>query len=168
MKSAGEASSTLTASSSLIRGSARRTSSCSGSSLMSMSSVVARQPSRTAVAPPTRKHSPSRLAASPRARMKRRIRSSSASSRMQRAGRAGSSLEADETADERVVARVGSVAVLGAEHLVQALLGRSERLRKGQPEPAKTRGADRDEQGLGRLEAPGEIVDPLADELLAG
>jgi hypothetical protein len=114
MKSAGEASSTLTASSSLIRGSARRTSSCSGSSLMSISSVVGRQPRRTAVVPPVRKHSPSRLAASP---MKRRIRLSSASSRMQRARRPGSSLEADETADERVVARVSGIAVLGAKQL---------------------------------------------------
>ncbi len=87
---------------------------------------------------------------------------------MQRARRAGSSLEADETADERVVARVGSVAVLGAEQLVEALLRRGERLRQSQPEPAKAGGADRDEQGLGRLEAAGEVADPLVDELLAG
>ena len=87
---------------------------------------------------------------------------------MQRARRTGSTLEADETADERVVARVGGVAVLGAEQLVEALLGRSERLRQVQPEPAKTGGADRDQQGLGRLEAAGEVADPLADEFVAG
>src|SRR6266511_2938965 len=100
--------------------------------------------------------------------MKRRIRSSSASTRMQRARRARGSLEADETADERVVARVGAGAVLGAKQFVEAMLGRGERLRQGQAEPAKPGGADRDEQGLGRLEAASEVANPLPDELLAG
>jgi hypothetical protein len=53
-KSAGEASSTLIESSSFKRGIARSTSSCSGSSFRCTSTVVARHPRTTAVAPPVK------------------------------------------------------------------------------------------------------------------
>jgi hypothetical protein len=49
MKSPGEASSTLIDSSSFRRGMARRMASCSGTSLRWTSTVVGRQPKRTAV-----------------------------------------------------------------------------------------------------------------------
>jgi hypothetical protein len=58
--------------------------------------------------------------------------------------------------------------VLGAKQFVEAMLGRGERLWEGHAEPAKPRGAGRDEQGLGRLEAASEVANPFMDELLAG
>jgi hypothetical protein len=54
MKSSGEASSTLISSCSLMRGIALRRSSLSGTRWRSTSMVEARQPSRTAVAPPVK------------------------------------------------------------------------------------------------------------------
>ena len=112
MKSMGDASSTLIRSSSFSAGSARRSESSSGSILMSTSIVVGRQPTRTAVAPPVRKTSASSVAAAPNARMKR----------SHSANALGGSLEADESADECVVARMRRVGVLGREPLVQTVL----------------------------------------------
>src|SRR5437763_1562663 len=97
--------------------------------------------------------------------MKRRIRSSSASSRTRRARGAGGALEADEPANERVVARVGRVTVLCAQHLVEAMLGRCERLPQREAEPAKPRRSDRDQQGLLRFDPALEISNATADKV---
>jgi hypothetical protein len=77
--------------------------------------------------------------------MKRRIRSASASSRTTRARDPGGALVADEPPDERVVPRVGGVAVLVPQELVETMLGRVDRLGHLEPEPAQLRSTDRDE-----------------------
>jgi hypothetical protein len=83
-KSSGDASSTLMRRSFLIRESSRSSASCSGMKSTSTSMVLPRQPMRTAVAPPVKYTSPSSEAAVPSARIRRRIRAASASSRTRR------------------------------------------------------------------------------------
>src|SRR6266487_940017 len=97
--------------------------------------------------------------------MKRRTRASLASSRTRGAAGSRGALEADEPTDERVVTRVRSVAVHGAQQLVETMFGRRERLRNGKPETPKPGRTDRDEQRFGRLDPALEIRDALVDEL---
>jgi len=78
------------------------------------------------------------------------------------------SLEADETADERVVARVRAVGVVAPKLLVEAELGRRDRPRHWHTELAKTRRTDRDQQRGDRLDAALEVVEASPDEILPG
>src|SRR5712692_9637001 len=95
------------------------------------------------------------------------IRAASASSRIPRhPERSGGALEADEPADQRVVAGMGGVAVPLAEELVESVLGRGQGVGERQAEPSQPGRADRDEQRLDRLHAALEILDPLPDQVL--
>src|SRR5215210_6565196 len=98
--------------------------------------------------------------------MKRRMRASSASSRIPREPCCGA-LEADQTPDERVVPRVGRVAVPLTQEKIEPLLGLGERRGDRQAELTEPGGADRDEEGFDGLEALLEIADAPAEQVLA-
>src|SRR5215210_4923109 len=95
-------------------------------------------------------------AAAPNACMKRSIRSRSASSRIR--ARRGGALEADEPPDERVIAGVRRIAVLGAQAQVEAALGVGNRRVHRDAEPAQPRSADRYEERLDGLSSSRQIA----------
>src|ERR1700693_2150128 len=98
--------------------------------------------------------------------MNRWIRSASARSRI-RCGRhsGGGPLEADESADERVVTGVGSIAVPLPEQAIKTVLGRGKGGRDVQAEAPQPRRSDRDEQRLHRLDPLLQIPDAAAHEI---
>jgi len=79
----------------------------------------------------------------------------------------GRPLEADEASDERVVARVGGVAVALPQEEVEALLRLGQSASGLELEAAKPRGSDRDEQRLDRLDPILEIAKASPNDLSA-
>jgi hypothetical protein len=74
-------------------------------------------------------------------------------------------LEADEPADERVVPGVSGVAVPLAQEEIEPMLGVWERRLDAEAEMPESRCADRNEQRLDRLDAGGQVLQALLDEL---
>ena len=83
----------------------------------------------------------------------------------------GRALEADEAANQRVVAPMCGALVVGLEQLVQAVLRGIDRVgARGDIDPGapKACGADGDQEGLWGLTAINQVPQPLRDEVAAG
>lgn len=63
---------------------------------------------------------------------------------------------------------MGAVGILGGEPLIQAMLRIGQRAGDIHTQRAKTRRADRDEQGFGGLDAAGKVRETAVDEVGAG
>ncbi len=126
-KMIGAASSTLMDSSSLSRGMARSSASDSGSITRSMSRVMARQPTSTALAPPTRYTVVGSVAACASAVRKRSMRAMSAGSRIRSLRNWHGSGKAHQSANEGVVTCMRAVAILRNQTVEQPLLRMRQR-----------------------------------------
>jgi hypothetical protein len=81
---------------------------------------------------------------------------------------AGRPFEADEPADECVVARVRRVAVLVGEKLVEPMLRHRDGPRNLKSEATQARSPDRDKRGFRRVDPTDEVMEAALHEICAG
>jgi hypothetical protein len=87
---------------------------------------------------------------------------------MRETSRAGRPLEADEPADECVVARMRRVAVLVGEKLVEPMLGHRDGPGNLKSEATQARSPDRDKRGFRRVDPTDEVMEAALHEICAG
>jgi hypothetical protein len=80
----------------------------------------------------------------------------------------GRPFEADEPADECVVARMRRVSVLVGEKRVEPMLGHREGPGNLKSEATQARSPDRDKQGFRRVDPTDEVMEAALHEICAG